>query len=123
MSKKNQADEGLALCDIIVKGMEEKKGNSIVVMDLTGLKSAPTDYFVICHAQSTTQVDAIGQSVEDTVQKAIGEKAWHREGYENAEWVLLDYINVVAHVFLEERREFYAIEELWGDAKITRYDG
>lgn len=121
MSKKNKADEGLALCDIIVKGMEEKKARDIVVMDLRKLKSASTDFFVVCHGQSDTQVDAIANSIEDEVQKAIGEKPWHKEGFQNAEWILLDYVNVVAHVFVEEQRTFYGLEDLWGDAEVTRY--
>lgn len=114
-------DEGLVLCDIVVKGMEEKKANEIVVMDLRGVQGASTDFFVISHAQSNTQVEAIARSVEETVQKAVGEKPWHKEGFENSQWILLDYINVVAHIFVEEQRNFYAIEDLWGDAKTKRY--
>lgn len=121
MSKKNKTDDGLALCDIIVKGMEEKKAQNIVVMDLRKLTSASTDFFVICQGQSDTQVDAIANSIEDEVLKALKEKPWHKEGFQNAEWILLDYVNVVAHVFLEEQRNFYALEDLWGDAEITKY--
>ncbi|KAB2917234.1 MAG: ribosome silencing factor [Bacteroidetes bacterium] len=121
MSKKTTVDEGLVLCDVIVKGMEEKKAHDIVVLDLRKIKSAVADFFVICHGDSDTQVEAIGRSIDDEVEKALNERPWHKEGYENAEWVLLDYVNVVAHVFLNEKREFYAIEELWGDAVITRY--
>jgi ribosome-associated protein len=121
MSKKNKTDEGLALCNIIVAGMEEKKAHDIVVMDLRELESASTDFFVICHGQSDTQVGAIAKSIEDEVIKAIKERPWHKEGYENNEWVLLDYVNVVAHIFVEEQRTFFSLEDLWGDAKITRY--
>lgn len=121
MSKKNTADEGLILCDIIVKGMEEKKAHDIVVMDLRSLKSSVTDFFVVCHGDSDTQVEAIAKSVEEEVEKAINETPWHREGFENAEWILLDYINVVAHIFQKNTRDFYGIEELWGDAKIKQY--
>lgn len=121
MSKKNKTDEGLALCDIIVKGMEEKKAHEIVVIDLRELKSASSDFFVVCHGQSDTQVEAIAHSIEAEVQKAISEKPWKKEGYENSEWILLDYVNVVAHVFVESQRAFYGLEDLWGDAKITRY--
>lgn len=121
MSKKNKANEGLVLCDVIVKGMEEKKAREIVVMDLRNIKSAVADFFVICHGDSDTQVEAIARSVEEEVEKALDESPWHKEGFENAEWILLDYVNVVAHVFVAEKREFYGIEELWGDAKLTRY--
>jgi ribosome-associated protein len=121
MSKKNKTDEGLALCNIVVAGMEEKKAHDIVVMDLSELESASTDFFVICHGQSDTQVEAIAHSVEEEVKKVVKETPWHKEGYENNEWVLLDYVNVVVHVFVEEQRTFFGLEDLWGDAKITRY--
>lgn len=121
MSKKNKTDEGLALCDIVVKGMEEKKAHDIVVLDLRDLESASTDFFVICHGQSNTQVEAIANSVEETVSKAIKEKPWQKEGYGSNNWILLDYVNIVAHIFVEEQRTFFGLEDLWGDAKITRY--
>lgn len=115
-----ESSPSLALANIIVKGMEEKKGKDIRVLDLSKVKGAITNYFVICNADSTTQVDAIGQSVEEEVKKAIDEKPWHSEGYGNAEWVLLDYVDVVAHVFQTEKREFYGLEELWGDAEEVK---
>jgi ribosome-associated protein len=121
MSKKTTADEGLVLCDVIVKGMEEKKAHDIVVLDLRHLKSAVADFFVISHGESDTQVEAIANSVEDMVEKALNESPWQKEGFQNAEWILLDYVNVVVHVFVNEKREFYGIEELWGDAVVTRY--
>lgn len=121
MSKENKTVEGLALCNIIVAGMEEKKAHEIVVMDLTDIESRATDYFVICHGQSDTQVSAIAKSVEDEVKKAVNERPWQKEGYTNNEWVLLDYVDVVVHVFLEEQRTFFGLEDLWGDAKVTRY--
>ena len=121
MAKKAQLTEAEILTELAVKGMEEKKGHEIVRLDLTNLTSAVTDYFVICHGDSNRQVEAIAKSVEEEIEKVSGERPWHREGFENAEWILLDYINVVIHVFHKEKREFFAIEDLWGDAKFTEY--
>ena len=113
--KQLNADE---LTELIVKGIQEKKGENIVTLDLRGLDGAVTDYYVVCEATSTTQVGAIADSIEKEVRKTCGEKPWHVEGTENLEWVLLDYVNVVAHVFQQDKRDFYSIEELWADAKI-----
>ncbi len=121
MAKKNQVEADRFLADVIVKGMEEKKGKDIVVMDLRDIKGAVTNFFVICHGDSDRQVEAIAKSIEEEVYKALQEDPWSKEGFENAEWILLDYINVVAHVFQEEKRQFFGIEELWGDARITKY--
>ncbi|TPE44702.1 ribosome silencing factor [Pontibacter mangrovi] len=106
------------LADLVVKGMQEKKASDIVVMNLKSLKNAVSDYFVIASASSDTQLDAIATSIEEEVHKATGQNPWQTEGRINKEWVLLDYVDVVAHVFLKDKREFYALEELWGDAKI-----
>lgn len=107
------------LSKIVVKGMQEKKGQDIVVMDLRKVKNAFTDYFVICSGGSDTQIDAIGESIDFEVFKALNENPFHKEGKENKEWILLDYVNVVAHVFKKEKRDFFRLEELWGDAEIT----
>jgi len=106
------------LADVVVRGMQEKKGLDIVVMDLKELKNAVADYFIICSASSDTQIDAIARSVEEEVEKLTGQNPWQTEGRMNREWVLLDYVDVVVHVFLRDRRQFYALEELWGDAEI-----
>lgn len=121
MSKDRRNSDSLALADAIVEGMLEKKGVEIVVMNLSNIKSSICDYFVICHGGSTTQVEALADSIETEVRKKIGEKPWHREGYENAEWILLDYVDVVAHIFHKDTRAFYDLERLWGDAEIKRY--
>lgn len=121
MSKK-QGIEAEALAAIAVHGMQEKKGIDIVTMDLRKLKSAFSDFFVICHGGSDRQVEAIADGVEEEIRKATGEKPLHREGGEHAEWILLDYVNVVVHVFQTEKRTFYGIEELWGDAITKKYD-
>jgi ribosome-associated protein len=104
------------LTDIIVDALQEKKGHDIVVMDLRTLPHAVCDYFVICSGNSSTQVSALADSVDHLVKKKMGEDAWHTEGYQNAEWILLDYVNVVVHIFQPEARKFYGIEKLWADA-------
>ena len=107
------------LSKIVVQGMQEKKATDIVVIDLRGVKNAVSDYFVICTGTSDTQLDAISESVEKEVYKYTGEFPWHREGKENKEWVLIDYVDVVAHVFKKDKRAFYGLEDLWGDAVTT----
>ncbi len=104
----------------IVFGLQEKKGNDIVTLDFSNIKSAVTDYFVICHADSGTQVRALADSAEDEIFKLSGETPWHKEGQGNGEWIILDFVNVVVHVFQTSKREYYGVEEFWGDAKIDR---
>ncbi|MBT3872383.1 MAG: ribosome silencing factor [Flavobacteriaceae bacterium] len=101
----------------IIKGIEEVKGQDIEILDLRDIENTVCDYFIICNGNSNTQVNAIVNSVQKTVSKTIQEKPWHVEGSNNAEWVLLDYVHVVVHVFQKQIREFYNIEGLWGDAK------
>ena len=109
-----------ALSKVIVKGMEEKKASDIVVMDLSKIKNTVTDFFVICSGSSDTQLDAISKSIEEQVHKSGELPAWRIEGRSNGQWILMDFVNVVAHIFLQDKREFYGLEELWGDAKTTR---
>lgn len=122
MAKKRKKDESLALVELIVKGMQEKKAHDIVYFDLRDLPNAVSDFFVVCHGNSNTQVDAIADSVEEIVRVAANEKPWHSEGFENSHWILLDYVNVVVHVFQKEYRDFYRIEDLWADAKIENVE-
>jgi len=103
----------------IIKGIEEVKGNDIDILDLRELENTVCDYFVICNGNSNTQVNAIVNSVQKVVSKELKDKPWHVEGTENADWVLMDYVNIVVHVFQKHIREYYNIESLWGDAKIT----
>lgn len=103
----------------IIKGIEEVKGNDIDILDLREIENTVCDYFIICTGTSNTQVNAIVNSVQKTVSKALKDKPWHVEGLENAEWILMDYVDVVVHVFQKQIREYYDIESLWGDAKIT----
>ncbi|MFA8299333.1 MAG: ribosome silencing factor [Hyphomicrobiales bacterium] len=108
-----------ALLNTIVEGLEDKKGYKITVMDLRDLDNAVTDFFVICHGTSSTQTSALADSVIDEVKKEQNISVWHKEGNQNAEWILLDYSNIVVHIFLEDIRTFYKLEDLWGDAKFT----
>lgn len=107
------------LADLVVRGMQDKKASDIVVLNLKELKNAVADYFIICSANSDTQIEAVARSVEEEIEKVTGESPWQTEGRTNREWVLLDYVDVVVHVFLRDRRKFYALEELWGDAQIS----
>ena len=103
----------------IIKGIEEVKGNDIDILDLRELENTVCDYFVICNGNSNTQVNAIVNSIQKLVSKELKDKPWHVEGTDNGEWVLMDYVNIVVHVFQKQIREFYNIEGLWGDAQIT----
>ena len=104
----------------IVEGLENLKGEDIQLLDLRTIENTPCDYFIVCNGNSNTQVNAIVQSVQKTVSKALKEKPFHIEGQENAEWILIDYVNVVVHVFQKHIREYYNLEALWGDAKTTQ---
>jgi ribosome-associated protein len=112
-------DATLELVKAIVHGMEEKKGRNIVYLDLRNIPNSVCEFFVLCDAESTTQVNALAYSVEETVKKKTGESPWHMEGLSNNQWILIDYVNVVAHVFQTPYREFYNIEKLWADAELT----
>ena len=115
--KKKQDSEKLA--DLVVKGMQEKKATDIVVMDLREVKNAVADFFVLCSGNSDKQLSAISDSVDEFVYKDLKENPWHTEGKNNKEWMLLDYISVVVHIFKKDRRDFYSLEKLWGDARTT----
>lgn len=106
------------LLQLITEGLLEKKGKEIVIVDLRKLDYAPCDYFIICHGESSTQVRALADSVEDKTTES-GERPGHREGNENAKWILLDYGVIVVHIFQREDREYYKLEDLWGDADIS----
>ncbi|OOG76207.1 ribosome silencing factor [Algoriphagus sp. A40] len=108
-----------ALSKVIIKGMEEKKASEILVLDLRKIKNAVSEFFVICSGNSDTQLEAISKSIEEEVHKVGENPAWRVEGRANGEWVLMDFVNVVVHIFMKEKREYYGLEELWGDAKTT----
>jgi ribosome-associated protein len=115
---KKRSDEAELLLSSIIKGIFGKKGRNVLKIDLRKLENRIADYFIICQASSGTQVSAICDSVDDTVRKEAGEKPLHLEGLDNCFWVLLDYGNVIVHVFLDEYRTFYNLESLWADATI-----
>ena len=116
MSKQQNDTDSKRLCDTIVEGMQENKANDIVVLDLREIETAVCDFFVICSGESSTQVDGISSSVERHTRKELSEKPWRIEGKSQSEWILMDYINVVAHVFYKDTRTFYDLEDLWADA-------
>lgn len=110
------------LVKTIVKTIDDKKGKGIVSLDLSGFDGAITSAFVICNADSTTQVAAIADAVEEMTKKELGEKPYRIEGTQNALWVVIDYVDVMVHIFLTELRDFYKLEQLWGDAPMTKYE-
>lgn len=118
MTKRQKGRDTELMINAIIEGIERKKGIDIVKIDLTKINHSECNYFIVCHGNSTTQVDAIAHSVEDTVEEIIGEKAWHKDGYKNSVWVLLDYADIMVHIFKQETRNFYNIENLWADAQI-----
>jgi ribosome-associated protein len=115
---KKRSDGTGVLVESIVKGIFEKQGQNVLKVDLRKLENRITDYFIICHGSSRTQVDSISYSVESIVKKEAGERPIHVEGLENCFWVLIDYGNVIVHIFQEEYRKFYSLESLWADAHI-----
>ena len=111
--------EGLdLLLETIVGGIQEVKGNNIVVLDLRGISASVTDYFVICDANSSTQVESIADKIEENTMRFLDQKAWKCEGRASANWIILDYFDVVVHVFHKEQRTIYDLESLWADAKV-----
>ena len=106
----------------IIRGIEEVKGKDIEILDLRDIENTVCDYFIICNGTSNTQVNAIVNSVQKSVSKTLKEKPWHVEGSDNAEWILMDYVHVVVHVFQKHIRDFYDIEGLWGDAKSVKIE-
>ncbi|MCD0487277.1 ribosome silencing factor [Pedobacter sp. MC2016-14] len=121
MIKKKIVNLSTYLSEIAIHGIQEKKGNDIVRLDLRELNSSVSDYFVICNADSSTQVKAIADSVEEEIYKNTQTNPWRKEGQESAEWIILDYFDIVVHIFKTEKRDFYGIEDLWGDAQSTSY--
>ncbi len=110
------------LIETIVGAIEDKKGKDIVSLDLTGVDGAICSHFVVCNADSTTQVAAIADGIDEKVSETLGERAWRIEGQQNALWIAMDYVDVVVHIFQTDLRGFYKLEELWSDAPMTRYE-
>ena len=119
-AKKKLPDNTAKLISVIVDAIEDKKGEQVVVLNLKELKNAMADYFIICQASNKIQVEAIVKHIEEKVEKKLKELPGHIEGKQNAEWILLDYFNVIVHVFLAEKRDFYALEKLWADANMEK---
>jgi len=116
MNKKPETD---TLLSYIIEGIEEVKGENINILDLREIENNVCQYFVVCSGNSNTQVRAISSSVQKVVSKALHEKPWHVEGQDTSEWVLMDFVDVVVHIFQKHTRSHYDIESLWGDAKQT----
>ena len=114
-------DDAKHILKQVVEAMQEKKAKNIISLDLRKITDSISQYFVVCHAPSTTQVDAIYDNVLELVQKNCDIKPFHREGYENSEWILIDYFDVVVHIFREDIRNFYKLEDLWADAILKKY--
>ncbi|MEI6140936.1 MAG: ribosome silencing factor [Mariniphaga sp.] len=110
------------LIDAIVEGIQRKKGLEIVDIDLQEIINSECDHYIICHGTSNTHVDAIAHSIEETVEELNNEPVWHRDGYNNAQWILLDYANIMVHVFQEPIRRLYDLESLWADGLIYNID-
>ena len=118
MSKPRSTED--SLISNIVDGIDNVKGLDLSILDLRDIENTVCRYFVVCTGNSNTHVSAIVSAIKKTVSKELKEKPFQTEGIENAEWVLIDYVNVVVHVFQKQIREYYNIEELWGDAKATK---
>ena len=117
---KSKLDVSDILLETIIEGIQELKGIDTAILDLKKIETAVCKYFVICSGTSNTHVSSITDSVKKIVSKKIQEKPWHIEGLNTSEWVLIDYSDIVVHVFQEQTREFYGLEDLWGDAEIKR---
>lgn len=113
----NNTNEKELLNKKIIHAIENKKGRDIVVIDLANIENSICDYFIICHATSGRQVEAIADSINEKVKQDLDINPWNTEGYKNAEWIVLDYIDSIVHVFLDEKRNFYQLEKLWADAE------
>lgn len=110
------------LVEKIIEAIQDTKGEDVLVFDLSNIENAVAETFIICSGNSNTQVSSIAGNIEKKVRNELKDRPWHVEGNENAMWVLLDYVSVVVHVFQKQVREYYDIETLWGDAKVTRIE-
>lgn len=122
MIKNKVSEKTEFLVEEVIKGIQEKKGKEITCLNLGSINSTVCDYFVVCHGTSNTHVSAIAESVEEQVSRYTGVKPRRKEGYANAEWILLDYMDVVVHVFQQEVRSYFNLEDLWADAPVLRFD-
>jgi ribosome-associated protein len=119
--KQKKTNESDKIIECIVKGIQEKKGKEILTIDLSKIDNAVCRYFIICHGDSNTQVNAIAQSIEKVMEETLEEKVAHSQGYENAQWILLDYFDYMVHIFQKDTREYYNLESLWADGQIRHF--
>lgn len=117
-----QKTEDDKIINYIIEGIKEKKGKEIVSIDLSKLENAECRHFIICHGDSNTQINAIAHWVEKVMEDKRNEKVWRKQGLENSQWILLDYVDIVVHIFLKEFRDFYNLENLWGDGSLSRFE-
>jgi ribosome-associated protein len=115
-TKKKKTQSPLTLHDVIIESIQDKKGEEIVSLDLRNVHDAACDFFIVCHASVGVQVKTIADHIIDNVKEKTGQTPFHKEGFANLEWVLIDYVDIVVHVFVKHKREFYQLEELWDDA-------
>ena len=120
MPRKKQKSPSELLRESIVEAMLDKKAKDPVVIDFTKMNTVVCDFFIICHGTSRPHVEAIADAIITDVKKKTGQNPWHKEGFENAEWILIDYGDIVVHIFQDIRRNFYNLEQLWADAEIIR---
>ena len=117
-----EKNETSQLLEVVIKSIQEKKANDVVCLKLDKLQNSIASYFIVCHGNSNTQVNAIADSVIEMVKKETGLSPVNREGFENSEWILLDYFDIVIHIFQKDSREFYQLEKLWADADVKKYE-
>ena len=120
-TSQHKTSDSTALIDTINNALLEKKAKDIVVLDVRELTTL-TDYFIVCNGTSETQIRALANSVTEKTKEDLGEAVWKKEGLEARRWIILDYVNVVVHIFSKEKREYYGIERMWNDAKITEIE-
>jgi len=119
--KKKKTNNSSELLSCIIDAVQDKKGKNLISLEIGSLPNAVCNHFVICNAESTTQVNAIADNIEGKVREKLNEKVYRSAGYENSIWIVLDYVDIVVHVFQTEWRSFYKLEDLWADAKVTAY--
>lgn len=117
-SYSDSVPDSAKMVEIITEALLSRKGKDISVLDVSELTTL-TDYFVVCHGTSDVQIKALADVVEEELQKQAGEKAWKKEGLQGRSWIILDFVNIVVHIMSKEKRDFYGIERMWNDAKIT----
>lgn len=122
MRERHQSENTKSVLNTIVETIKETKGKEIISMNMANIMSAITDYFVVCHGTSKTQVDAIANKIIENVKKEHNQAPYNKEGFENSEWILIDYVDIVVHIFLAPIRSFYQLEELWADAETTKHE-